>query len=328
MSTENQLKSLLHALAVSYPLRLSEESLREDYGAIASALMDHGFLQQAEHATEAECPGGPSTCQKTVTPHNRRLFINCDCEEGVGLVEVKKAQINRFQVSLKPLLEWMAEEMNLSGGLPSVKEGEAWFIGKGRGGEPSSHFYSLRTNSPNEEVKFNDVVQKETPFIFWLGQTPQTGLLPKSIIPLEDGLEARWKSLFLNHRLISKLPTTPFDPLGDKTIHLDNNIALEKDGEVPSLLFERVGNVFQHRKRIRPQAYDLICFLNTMRNKKESSFKLQELAERLGMQNKRIVSDRIREINILCDEVDLHHLFHKFPGHRWGLNPQLKSDAV
>lgn len=308
---------------MSHPLRLSEESLRADFRGIAPILADQGFLQRVNHVTEAECPGAPPACLKTVTPCEGKLYINCDCEEGVGLIEVKKAQINRFEVALKPLLEWMGNELNLSGGVRPVQEGESWFIGKRKGRETASHFYFLRTDSPDQAVKFNDRVQKENPLILWLGEPPHAARFPKNIIPLDEVLEARKKTFFLNRRLLSEVPATPRHALGDKTIQLEKNIALEKDGIVPYLLFERDGNLFLHRKRIRPQAYEMIRFLHTMRTKKENAFTLEAFADRLSITNKRTVSTRIREINDLCAEMDSKSIFHKFPAEKWGLNPVL-----
>lgn len=326
MSIESQLKNLLAALAVSYPLRLSEESLQTDFEGIAPLLEKEGLLQRVDPITEVECPGAPPACLKTVTPHENKFYINCDCEEGVGLIEVKKSQINRFEVALKPLLEWMGKELNLSGEVQPVKDGESWFMGKRKGGVTSAHFYFLRTYSPDQADKFNNKVQKENPIILWLGQPPHTGLFPKNIVPMEDVLEARKKALFLNRNLLSMLPTAPRHPLGGKTILLDKNIALEKEGEVPFLLFEREGNFFQQRKRIRPQAFELIRFLHAMQTKKENAFTLQTLAERLSISNKPTVSDRIREINDLCAEMDAHLIFHKFPGDKWGLNQMLRPE--
>jgi hypothetical protein len=151
--------------------------------------------------------------------------------------------------------------------------------------------------------------------------------LPNNIIALEDVLEARKKGLFLKREVIFKVTTTSRYPLGDKTLLLDKNIALEKDGDVPHLLFERNGAIFKHKRRIRPQAFEMIRFLYTMRNKQEKTFKLEEFAERGIVGNKRTASDRIRGINDICAEVDIQPIFHKFPGHKWGLNPNLASIA-
>jgi hypothetical protein len=308
---------------VSYPLRLSEESLQSDFRGISPALADMGFLQRVNHATEAECPGCERTCLETVTPSEGKLYISCPHGEAVGIIEVKKAQINRFEVALKPILEWMAKELNVSSGVQPVKDGESWFLGKRKGGESSAHFYFLRSDSPDQAAKFNDKVQKENPVVLWLGETPHTGAFPENIVPLEEVFEVRGKSFFLNRRLLSKLPSAPRHTVGAGTILLDKNIALEKTGEVPYLLFEREGNVFQQRKRIRPQAFGLIRFLHTVRTKRENAFTLQTLADRLSIANKRTVSTRIREINDLCDEMDAKPIFHKFPGDKWGLNPNL-----
>ncbi len=285
-------------------------------------MVDQGFLQRVDHVTEAECPGSRA-CLKTVAPLGGKLYINCDCEEGLGLIEIKKAHVNRFEVALKALLEWTAKELALSGGVQPVQDGESWFIGKKKGGEASAHFYFVRTDSPDNAVKFNDRVQKDNPVILWLGQPPHTGLFPKNIIALEDVLEARKKGLFLKRSLLSKVPASSRYPLDAKTILLDKNIGLKKVGEVPYLLFERDGNLFKLPKRIRPQAFDMIRFLHTMRDKRENAFKLEVFAERELVAQKRTASDRIRQINNLCDELDARPIFHKFPGDKWGLNPSL-----
>lgn len=282
-----------------------------------------GFLQRVNHATEADCPGCERACLETVTHSEGKFYISCPHGEGVGPIEVRKAQINRFEVGLKPILEWMAKELNLSEGVHPIKEGESWFIGKRKGGDASTHFYFLRSDSPDQAAKFNDKVQKENPVVLWLGETPHTGIFPKNIVPLDEVLEVRGKSFFLNRLLLSRLPSAPRHAVGAGTILLDKNIALEKSGEVPLLLFEREGNVFQHKKRIRPQTFELIRFLHTMRTRKENAFTLQDLADRLSIANKRTVSTRLVEINDLCAEMDARPIFHKFPGHRWGINPSL-----
>jgi len=221
-------------------------------------LADMGSLQKAEHVTEAECPGAAMACLKTVTPLKVKLYINCDCEEGVGLVEIPKARVNRIEVSLKPILDWMAKELGLSGGVQTVQDGQSWSLGKKKGGESSAHFYFLRTDSHEQATKFNDHVHKENPVVLWLGQSPHTRIFPKNIIPLEDVLGARKKVFFLNRKLLSKVPRSSRHALRDKTILLDQNIALQMDGTIPCLLFEREGNIFHQRKRIRPQVFEMI----------------------------------------------------------------------
>jgi len=311
-------------LAASHPLRLSEETLQADFGKIAPLLADHGFLQRVDPLTEAECPGAPNACLKTVTPHLGKLYITCDCEEGVGLIEVPKSRLNRLQLDLKAVLTWMAKELGLSGDVEPVQDGESWFLGKKKG-DTSAHFYFVRTDSHEQAAKFSESVQKESPVVFWLGERPHTGLLPKNLIPAGEAMEPRKKSFFLNRDLLTKAKASARQALSGKAILLDENIGMEKEGEVPFLLFEREGQSFNQRRRIRPQAFDMIRFLHTMRTKKENAFNLDQFVERALVSNKRTASDRIRGINDLCAEVDAKPIFHKFPGDKWGLNPLLQT---
>lgn len=311
-------------MAANHPLRLSEETLQADFGKIAPLLANHGFLQRVDYLTEAECPGAPNACLKTVTPHQGKLYITCDCEEGVGLVEVPKSRLSRFQLDLKAVLEWMAKELGLSGGVEPVQDGESWFLGTKKG-DTSAHFYFLRTDSHEQAAKFSETVQKEGPVVLWLGQRPHTGILRKNLIPAGEAMEPRKRSFFLNRDLLTKAkPSASHAPNG-KSILLDENIGMEKESEVPFLLFEREGQTFQQRRRIRPQAFDMIRFLHTMRTKKEKAFKLEQFVERELVSNKRTASDRIRGINDLCAELDAKPIFHKFPGDKWGLNPNLEA---
>jgi len=286
-------------------------------------LADMGFLKKADHITEVECSGTAMACLKTVTPHEGKLYINCDCEEGVGLIEITKAHVDRSEVDLKFILDWMAQELNLSGGVTPVQNGESWFLGKRKGNESSAHFYFLRSDSHDQVTKFNDHVHKENPIILWLGQPPHTGIFPKNIISLGDALDARREVLFLNRKLLSKVPRNAQHALGGKAIILDQNIAMQIVGDVPYLLFEREGNVFLRQKRIRPQAFEIIRFLHAMQRKKENAFKLGDFVERGFVGEKRTASSRIREINDFCAEMDTKPIFHKFPGDKWGLNPNL-----
>lgn len=311
---------------MSYPLRLSEESLQADYGEISPALVKVGAIQPAGYVTDVECPGH-SACLKTFSPHNGKFYINCECEEGMGLVEVNKAKITRFEVALKSLLEWIAIELNLSGGVQPVreedKEGTIWSLGKRRGGKSAVHFYFHRTTSPDQAHKFSREVQKENPIILWLGEQPHTGLFPKNIILLEDAIESRKTGLFLNRRLLSKLPATPRHFVGANTILLGKNMAMEMKGEIPFLLFDCQGETFKHQERIRPQAYRMIRFLYDVRNRKEHAFNLDTFVERGFVTAKTVASDRIREIRAICEEKDVEHIFYAFPDNKWGLNPML-----
>lgn len=313
---------------MSYPLRLSEESLQADYGEISPALVKVGAIQPAGYVTDVECPGH-SACLKTFSPHNGKFYINCDCEEGMGLVEVNKAKITRFEVALKSLLEWIAIELNLSGGVQLVreedKEGTIWSLGKRRGGKSAVHFYFHRTTSPDQAHKFSREVQKENPIILWLGEQPHTGLFPKNIVPLEDVLKSRKTGLFLNRNILSKLPNTPRHAAGENTIVLGKNMGMEKQGESHYLLFDREGDTFRFRERIRPQAYRMIRFLYDVRNRKEHSFNLDVFVEREFVTAKTVASDRIREIKAICEEKEAEHIFHAFPDNKWGLNPLLEK---
>jgi len=310
-------------LAASHPLRLSEETLQADFGKIAPLLADHGFLKRVDHLSEAECPGAPNACLKTVTPHQGKFYINCDCEEGVGLVTVPKSCLSRVQLDLKAVLEWMSKELGLSGDVEPVQDGESWFLGNKA--DASAHFYFLRTDSHEQAAKFSETVQKQSPVVLWLGQRPHTGTLPKNLIPAGEAMEPRKKSFVLNRDLLAKAKASARHAVGGKTILLDEHIGMEKEGEVPYLLFEREGSTFTHRKRIRPQAFDLIRLLHGTRNQKTNAFKLGDFVERGLVGSKRTASDRIREINDYCAEFEAKPIFWKFPGDKWGVNPNLDS---
>ena len=138
-------------------------------------------------------------------------------------------------------------------------------------------------------------------------------------------MESRKGGFFLNRRVLSKFPATPCQPLGKETILLDKNIAHEELDEVPDLLCKRNGNVFLYKSRIRPQAFELICSLHTVRDKNENAFTLQTLADRLSVANKRTVSTRIREVNDICNQMDAKAVFRKLPGDKWGLNIEMSQ---
>ena len=308
-------------MAANHPLRLSEETLQADFGKIAPLLADHGFLQRVDPLTEAECPGAPNACLKTVTPHLGKLYITCDCEEGVGLVEVPKSRLNRFQLDLKAVLTWMAKELGLSGDVEPVRDGESWFLGNKA--DASAHFYFLRTDSHEKAARFSETIQKQSPVVLWLGERPHTGILPKNLIPAGEAMEPRKKSFVLNRDLLAKAKPSPGHAIGAKAIILDEQIGMEMVNGVPYLLFERDGSAFNRKKRIRPQAFELIRFLNTMRTKKDNAFTLGELLDRQLFSTKTIASTRISEIIAICDDFEAKGIFHKFPGAKWGLNPSL-----
>lgn len=312
-------------MAASHPLRLSEETLEAEFGLVAPLLARLRIIERLDDCTEAECPGGPNACLKTVTPHRGRLYVTCDCEEGVGLVTVPNSSLSRVQLDLKGLLSWLAKELSLTGGVQPIADGESWFLGRSRGGQEGTRHYFLRSDSAGEARKFLDSLQQERPIVYWLGERPHKGIFPKNLISLDEAIEPRKTGFVLNRDVLSKAKTTARHTASGKALILDEHIGMDKEGEVPFLLFDREADAFQHKKRIRPQAFELIRFLHTMRTKKDRAFTLGELLDRQLFSTKTIASTRIREINDICADYEAKPLLHKFPGEKWGLNPNLEQ---
>lgn len=101
-----------------------------------------------------------------------------------------------------------------------------------------------------------------------------------------------------------KKPKERHKTLADSKI-LDTHIVLHKDKDAKTkqhflLLQKAEGNTYEEKISIRPQAYRILDYLYTIRNRDGSASTLGELAGKFTNNKRQTVSNRISEINKIC----------------------------
>jgi hypothetical protein len=317
------MRTLLSLLAASHPLLLSEKALEDDFPALYEALRKSNFLKQAEPSKEAECPATPNGSYHIVFPHNGKLAVNCDCQEGVGIAEVDRKTVIRWEVSLASLLGWIADELKLTKDFQPSDGGAIWLVGTKEQGGQTFHFYFLRTDKIAHATDMLGRLQKPNPIAFWLGDTPHTGYVPANLISLAEELTLKKSALSFNPAAIKKMfPKGQHTKTGD--IELDTHIVLRQESEeIHYLLLVQEEKRYQHKERIRPQASRMIRLVYDLRTYKDNTHSLDDFVVRDMVKEKRTASTRIKEINTLCSDYEVKPIFHKFHDDKWGLNPDL-----
>ncbi len=259
-----------------------------------------------------------------MTPLKGKLFVNCDCEEGVGLIEVSKEDTERFGFDMAAFLSWLSTKMELTGTVRATENKDVWFLGERSESQQTTAFYFARIGDPQQASKLALQLQKRASLLLWLGESPHMETLAAPLVSLPEVLILRNGKLDLNTNPIHKrLPPKTATEATD--IILDDNIVLHYEGEKCFLLFERNGNAYRHKCLIRPQAARLIRFLYDVRNRKDYAFPLDEFVLRGFGSSKPSISNRFLDVNLLCDQHEAEPVFHKFPKDMWGLNRSLKS---
>jgi len=319
-------RKLFNALSASYPFKSSEAGLEDEFPGLLSPLKKAGFLQADQPGLEVICPALPNNCLVTAEPMNGRYYAHCGCSEEVGLVKIDAKQLRWFRFDLPAFLNWLISAALIDADFKEIESGELWHLGeKTLKGETTPAYFN-RTRNADEVLGVQKEVYKDgnPPIIFWLGETPRRGQFPPNLLSLPEIVSVSERGFALNRKPLESLFKKRLILAAHGDIRLDDEIALrKKEGKCLLLFGQEKKNQFLHEAPIYPQDYNIIRHLYQIRRYQERAKTLAEMRDR-GLAGQRgQISRTIKKINEICGDFNAVEIFHKFPDHKWGLNPIL-----
>lgn len=318
---------LFDAVSASYPLKLSEASLEEELPGLLPVLNKSGFLQPDQPGLEVICPALPKSCLVTAEPINNRYYVHCECSEEVGLVQIDPKELRRFRFDLPAFLNWLTSAAVINADFKEIESGELWYLGEKTLEGQTAKVYFSRTQNSDGVLGLQRELRKDgnPPIIFWLGETPHRGQFTPGLLSLPEIVSVSERGFALDRKSLERLFKKRLIAAAKGDIPLDREIVLRKKGQKCFLLFGQEGNnQFVEEVPILPQAYKIIRHLYQIRRNKTNAESLAELRDTRRLASQRsTISNRIAEINQLCERRNTPKIFHSFPANKWGLNPTL-----
>jgi hypothetical protein len=149
-----------------------------------------GILRQANTATHVTCDACTEGHVEEVMPvfyeNNTRFFIRCPEN---GRVEISSDRLLQWSVSLDPLLNFVAEAFNATGGIKDPFPSRLWEIGRASiAGRSRMIWVALGLAWPDADTLKPMLPKGKSPLLFILGNMPVDGLVelsPDSMIPCD-----------------------------------------------------------------------------------------------------------------------------------------------
>ncbi len=258
---------------------------------------------------------------------NGNYYVHCECSDEVGLVKIDPKELHRFRFNLGVFLKWLTTSAVIDAETKEVESGRLWYLGEKKLNGETAKIYFSRTQNPNKVIKLQRELHKDgNPIIiFWLGETPLRKEFPPALLSLPEIINISEKGFAFDRKRLESLFRKRLIVAAKGDILLDNDILLRKKGKKCFLLFGQEKNKqFAEQAPILPQAYEIIRHLYQIRNYKINAESLAEMKDLRQLATQRsTISNRIVEINRLCEKHNATPLFHKFPHDKWGLNPIL-----
>lgn len=108
---------------------ITEEILNQEFNLIIPIFKESSILKEAEHSLDVACPGCENQCLETAQNVNERFYISCPNKDDMGLIEVNKSLLIKYQFSITGFLNWIAKSLNVQPEIEEIEENNSWLIG-------------------------------------------------------------------------------------------------------------------------------------------------------------------------------------------------------
>lgn len=319
----NKLQQILKQTAIKYPLTLSEYDLQSSLEDLFEDLRIKGILRQTTPSYMVTC----SSCGDAhrAINHEGSYITVCENNPSAGLEKHSKSELVMYKVSLVDLANFIGSCLILEIDPKEIESDLVWFIGRKHLGSNTFNFYLVRSEDLEQLAKIQNRINTANPVILFLGEDSHTGRSNGTILGLFDYISTNNSVLgFDKHRLYTHFPSDIL--AGKDDIVLDEHIVLSNKGGY-FLLMRSENNRLLYKQKIRRQAFNIINYLYTIRNKNiKKTFSGKELVEATNKKligAPKLLSMRVNEVNNYCEKYEVKPIFHPFPNYRYGLNPLL-----
>jgi len=320
------LSKLFEALTQAYPLKLSVNEWKDEFGCVYPALHAINLLKPSQASKQVLCPNCDDHYVDVIVQKGR-FYAVCDEDTSAGRMPIDASQLSQERFDFDGFCGWLAGGCGLLADIAEVEDRFVWRLGSLGKSDTPTIFYCLRSADLAEVNDFAGNISDQKAVLFWLGEKPAVGHYAENIVSLVDLISVLGRTLTVKKALLKPfLDEKFFAKSGD--VELDKHIVLHRKGQQYYLLLNKTGNGFEKKIPIRPQTYKIINAVYGVRRKDPSGLTLFEFCHpRKIAQNDRTISTRINELNKLCEDHGITKILTKFPDERWGLNRNLECCA-
>ncbi len=313
MTKTQKLHSLLSVGFNQDDFQIQERELKSGYGqvgklAIRLELLVHGYSKRFK------CPECGSSHQVEV--YEGRFFIGCDVDEFAEPLELTKEELSLYHFNETKLAEWINAQLGLPESVQNIAD-HSWYLGELQNQGKKRKVY-LSHNPQLVPISPGRIV------LTVLENQHQTTL---DLINILEFVEIVDNEIVLRKdNLIDRFTT--HTPIKGEVLRINDELILSQEGRgkkrTSYINFgPQTNGQFQHKLRIKPQAYNIIYHLQKLpsTNSRKSSAELEQAG---GLaKNRRTITTRIGEVNKILTQNDWPELILTDSDGKHYINPNL-----